>query len=654
MRNSLTNRHRAPGWPRPSVVNRAKVTLVGGVMLTTLLVPSSVVAVAAVSITVSSTNDVVNGDVSSVSALLANPGPDGISLREAIEATNNSPGTYAINFAASLAGSTISLSTQLPPLTGGGVSISGVAGGNVAAVTINKAPTFVWNGACPSDQGCAFSLDSSNNSVSGLTLDGFGVGVDIDPLPTSNTKLATHQTMNNNSVSNMVMRNIQEFGVIMGSMYVSGCGLYGGSASPCQTDDTWTNTTVTGNTISTMDAGVLVRDSGAGNTFSGIKFTNNTIMVQGTDTGIGLDIGSNATGTTITGGLIAQNTISGESDIGIDVGAGANRATGNSVTSIQVIDNSITLQGSDPSTCCQGIVVFAGTDAPSAIFPTVLPLGYPNGNSVSNIVVQGNDVRGTLTTGIQVVAGLGAGGSSNHVSDVTLANNIVTSSTNATGLWIVTGGGGPPVGNQIQTANEISNVTLTANRVSTGPTPVEPSGGYAAVFIDAGDAWAATNTITGIQLVNNIISSSTNAVELLAGSGKGTATGNVLENVKLVNDTVLDPGGTVFQVQSNLGGSTDNVVHGVKMVNCILWGPMSARPPATSVNYSLTQPASLARKNHNVAGNPRFVNAASGNFGLAKNSPARAKGTAIGTPQTDINGRVRPKAHVDIGAVQSS
>ena len=48
---------------------------------------------------VSTTNDVADGDTSSITALLNNPGPDGlISLREALLAANNTPGTSTIMF----------------------------------------------------------------------------------------------------------------------------------------------------------------------------------------------------------------------------------------------------------------------------------------------------------------------------------------------------------------------------------------------------------------------------------------------------------------------------------------------------------------------------------------------------------------------------
>ncbi|MGA3205840.1 MAG: hypothetical protein ABSF12_25380, partial [Bryobacteraceae bacterium] len=45
-------------------------------------------------ITVSNATVAINGDTSSVAALVANPGPDGISIQEAIMATNNDPGTW--------------------------------------------------------------------------------------------------------------------------------------------------------------------------------------------------------------------------------------------------------------------------------------------------------------------------------------------------------------------------------------------------------------------------------------------------------------------------------------------------------------------------------------------------------------------------------
>jgi hypothetical protein len=61
-------------------------------------------------LTVGTTNDLVDGDTSSVEALILNPGADGfISLREAVEATNNTEGAFSVDFESDLAGETIIL-----------------------------------------------------------------------------------------------------------------------------------------------------------------------------------------------------------------------------------------------------------------------------------------------------------------------------------------------------------------------------------------------------------------------------------------------------------------------------------------------------------------------------------------------------------------
>jgi hypothetical protein len=80
----------------------------------------------AADLTVNTTADVVNGDVSSPQALTANPGPDGISLREAVLAVNNAVGPHTITFAATLAGQTINITSQLY-ITRDGITITGLS-----------------------------------------------------------------------------------------------------------------------------------------------------------------------------------------------------------------------------------------------------------------------------------------------------------------------------------------------------------------------------------------------------------------------------------------------------------------------------------------------------------------------------------------------
>ena len=55
-------------------------------------------------VTVGNGDDIVNGDVSSIAALVADDGGDGISLREAIDASNNTAGADEIEFAPTVIG----------------------------------------------------------------------------------------------------------------------------------------------------------------------------------------------------------------------------------------------------------------------------------------------------------------------------------------------------------------------------------------------------------------------------------------------------------------------------------------------------------------------------------------------------------------------
>ena len=121
---------------------------------------SSVVLNRGTVITVTNATVAVNGDTSSVTALIANPGPDGISLLEAIMATNSEPATWIIQFAPALKGSTIVVDSApggtLAGLSGGNVTINGdVDGDGQPDITLTSASGtavgfFVTSGGTPS------------------------------------------------------------------------------------------------------------------------------------------------------------------------------------------------------------------------------------------------------------------------------------------------------------------------------------------------------------------------------------------------------------------------------------------------------------------------------------------------------------------------
>ncbi|MHB8643370.1 MAG: choice-of-anchor Q domain-containing protein [Gaiellaceae bacterium] len=603
-------------------------------------------------IVVTTTSDAVNGNTTSVAALLADPGADGISLREAITATNNDPGSYTIRFAASLMGATITLGSQLPPLLGGGLTIEGdINGDGKPDVTLAASAGFsaTLGTYCPASGGCGLSIGSSGNKLHALTLVGFGAGVDIEAWhPGDDTRPTppTHQTVSDNIISGLVMSGIQTFGVMIDSVYNKNCGLYAGYAQPCVTDDTLANTTITGNTIESGDTGIAAKISNAGDRVENTTVTDNTIQMSGVDEGIALEVIGNATGAAITGGLIARNSIAGQTGTGVALVAGGTRAQTNTVEGIQVLDNQIKLVNQNSTFCCQGIVVEAGSDTNTDL----APVAYPDGNEMQNVLVRGNTISGTLVWGVSVQAGVG-GGSNNRVHDIQVESNTITSSTLARGVLIWTVGGGSPVRNNDESGNQIASVAVDANRITIGTGQGSSSAMPGGVVIIGGSgANARGGSVKDIQLVNNVIGPGPSLI-LLTGGTNG-AMGNQVVGVQIVNDTLANQGGPALQITSDDKGGSGNTISGVAASNTIFWGTIAGEVMPSMIQSSIVSQASFAGMNGNILADPKFVDPANGDFHLQAASPAIDAGTSTGAPATDLDGHPRSDGHVDIGAYE--
>jgi len=131
---------------------------------------------AAATVPVNSTTDVSDGNTSSISALMANPGPDGvISLREAIIAANNTAGTDTITFAIPGSGlKTIIPQTIFPTITDP-VVIDGFtqpgSSANTLAVGDNSVHLIELNG---NSAVCgALVITAGNSTVRGLVINRF-------------------------------------------------------------------------------------------------------------------------------------------------------------------------------------------------------------------------------------------------------------------------------------------------------------------------------------------------------------------------------------------------------------------------------------------------------------------------------------------------
>ncbi|MDA8564065.1 hypothetical protein N9L06_06395, partial [Mariniblastus sp.] len=89
-------------------------------------------------VTVGNLLDLTNGNTSSIAALTADDGGDGISLREALDAANSNPDADLIKFLPSLSGQTIALTQGVLPLTSD-ITIDGdvVGSDDTADITVS-------------------------------------------------------------------------------------------------------------------------------------------------------------------------------------------------------------------------------------------------------------------------------------------------------------------------------------------------------------------------------------------------------------------------------------------------------------------------------------------------------------------------------------
>ena len=135
------------------------------------------VAATAGTLTVTNTNDTINGDTSSVATLIASPGADGISLREAITAANNTLGTDTILFNISGGGvKTIAPASALPsiddPVVIDGYSQPG-ASVNTLAQGSNATLLIVINGASAGGSTFGLIINAGSSTIRGLVINDF-------------------------------------------------------------------------------------------------------------------------------------------------------------------------------------------------------------------------------------------------------------------------------------------------------------------------------------------------------------------------------------------------------------------------------------------------------------------------------------------------
>ena len=541
-------------------------------------------------ITVTNATMAINGDTSSVAALVANPGPDGISLQEAVIATNNDPGTWNIQFAPALKGSTIVVDSGpnikgLSSLSGGNVTINGdIDGDGQPDITLTS----------QSGPATTVFVFSGGNTLYGLALQNCGICVLIKRPPA-----ATGTTFSNITVSNLVMTNIQTEAIVL-SPVIGEAGL-SGSSPAVATHNTWDHILITGNTITGSASGPLLGiDVGlgdtVGDTLQHTTIANNDIVLPMPGAGgIVMTVGGGiaSTNNQALDTLIANNAISSAvPEYGIRIGEGVGSASANLIDGMQVIANQIHVTGQLPPSSVQpiGINVAVGDAASDDANPSLLPVQYSENNIARNIGILSNTIEGAVGFGIFAQAAC-CGNANNTIDSLSILGNTMT------GTVQLEGGSSGGYFSRPSTGNSLSNVLIQANSIRSLTLPGNPNFTLDMAFASGGiGVWAGWlepgNSVNGISIANNDVNTPFIGIDVVGGFGGSAppnappspADNNVVSAAQIYCNQVdqiptlgVTPASGIkgIDVTAGLDAATGNQVLQVRVENNLIAGALS-------------------------------------------------------------------------------
>jgi hypothetical protein len=339
---------------------------------------------------VTNTTDVVNGDTTSPTALAANPGPDGISLREAILACDNVPGPNWILFAPSMAGQTIALTSGIN-IVQDGLTLSGPVGTDGSpAVTIDTSQVPSW----------VFTLTASNFVLKHVRIDGVNGS-------TGQILLA----ITVNSSGSQTVNNV----LVEGNVFAAGSGTsqtaVGLSFPSNASNAAISNVSVIGNSISGGGDGVGAGIIATGCTIANLVIERNsfTDIVNGVE----LPITDGGTNNTFRGTVIAQNTFTGN---GNAIGMGISTFSGYGTTSGNVFTDTTIAQNVMINDTMHGITIAGGS-------------GNTLNNQSNNTLIENNLIIGSqeqppIDLFVNSTDALGTG-QGNSINGVSIVNNTI-------------------------------------------------------------------------------------------------------------------------------------------------------------------------------------------------------------------------------------
>jgi hypothetical protein len=512
-------------------------------------------------VTVSTTNDIVDGTTTSIAALIANPGPDGkISLREAIIAGNNTSATSASRNTVNLPTGTYTLTqgeldvTNHLTITGGGSAATIVQAGTTSSNGLSK--DFSFN---PFDDATGLPTVAAGFAVSlsGLTLQNGknprqftssgqseGGAFDFDAgttgagsLSLSNVVVTNNQTTAGDgggfalfdggtiTITNCTISNNIANGTSSGGGGDGG-GIYIGDNFGAPTTVAVSGSTITNNRTAGSAAGSgggflsFPGIEGAGNASNSVVFHNSTISnntaATGQDGG-GLDVFGALTvdqGTVISGNvagrwggglfLSSTATISNTTITGNSAGGGLGATSINEGGGGIFANNSSSNVTVNNSRIVGNIATVGSQLDGNGAASSGGVLNAANnwyGTNTPSSSFFGNGVK-TLTTSPFLVMTFGASPTSLSVGGTsTLTAAITKNSINATGFTVPDGTPGSFSGGTIGSVNPSSGTTTSGTETSTFTASATPGKGNVSATID-NQTLTVQLTVIGVPTAN--------------------------------------------------------------------------------------------------------------------------------------------------------
>jgi hypothetical protein len=506
-------------------------------------------------IIVTNASDIVNGNTSSISALIANPGVDGISLREAITASNTASGAKSIKFSPTLIGSTIQIGSDgdvpLPSLTAGGLTIDGDINRDGSPditldFSLGNLNTSLANG---------FNIRSSFNTIEGLRfVDLAGGSVDFSCFDSD----CKPDVITGNQILNNIILSDRGGGIEIGVL-----GYLSQAEAPHLNNKVWQDITISGNTfvISGQTAiGIRPGVGGASNNHV-IGMTVSSNYIYGGSVGIDViaaDVASDyfsvpgpiiySDNNTIENLTITNNRIEGQSHYGISLLTANYGNRLNKVLTTKIMNN--TIQGTGDWTV--GILVVTASESGSE-------------RSTSNNVMEDIEISQNIVSGFAngIYVGVAdkpyihpaAGFENNRLAKLLIADNTIQnySSTGirAWGGWSLAGTVGSLDGQLDQLSILRNSITTTVPQGS--PTGIELIGGISS------EGPVLRNFIQDITISNNTINGNHIAISLIGGRGKKAQ--NNIVRVAEISSNLLAGNGKMISIVDNIEGATGNRVY---------------------------------------------------------------------------------------------